>query len=273
VLFINWSRFDFFAGVHSFSNPLNYQGTGTAEQRDGTGSFGFHEGFNYGKCHPWLCGGHLSSQFGLRATHSNLDGAEFTDDERQQIFLTVGLFRRVDFGLQGGVVFDYLYDEWNYRANVTQIRGELSWRTRCPTEFGYRFAVGTNRPEITTVINDHINALSSATFRVRATEQHRLFYRRHLSAAAFGELSLGVTDNADALFGGQVDVPLNCHWGLTTGFTWAIGDGRESIDHQQESWNMFVGMMYRPAGNRNRKDYHAPLLPVADNGSMMLDRF
>jgi hypothetical protein len=106
--------FELFGGVQGFTGPAN---------RGGGGSFGFHEGFNWGMplfgCMAW--------QWGANWTQSNFDGNYLTDDTRQQIFVTGGLFRRVDWGFQGGLVVDYLHDEWDYSADLLQLRGELSW--------------------------------------------------------------------------------------------------------------------------------------------------
>ena len=125
-------NFEVFAGVHGFTGPVN---------RGETGSFGFHEGFNWGA--PVPCFGALGTQIGLQATQSNLSGAEFTDETRHQLFLTGGLFRRVDWGLQGGLVFDYLSDDWYANTSLAQLRGELSWVFPCLHELGFWFSAST----------------------------------------------------------------------------------------------------------------------------------
>ena len=115
-----------FGGVQGFTGPAN---------RGGSGSFGFHEGFNWG-----LPLGGLAWQWGANWTQNNFDGSIFTADQRNQILLTAGLFRRVDWGLQGGVVVDYLHDDWYTTANLLQLRGELSWVYPYAHELGFWFA-------------------------------------------------------------------------------------------------------------------------------------
>ena len=96
-------------GVQGFTGPANYQ------HRSGSGSFGINEGLNWGIPIPgFQC---LGGQVGFRATHSNLSGAEFTNETRNQAFVTAGLFRRVDVGLQGGAF-----------PNVTGLRDALAQR-------------------------------------------------------------------------------------------------------------------------------------------------
>src|SRR5439155_14079823 len=100
----------------------------------------FHEGFNWGI----PIAGFLSGQWGANWTQSNFSGSYFTTDNRNQIFFTAGLFRRVDWGFQGGLVFDYLHDEWDYSADLGQLRGELSWLWCNCNEVGFWFAVGVH---------------------------------------------------------------------------------------------------------------------------------
>jgi len=112
ILPIDWCRFEFFAGVQGFSGPPNFPAGLAATDRAGTGSFGFHQGLNEGRSLlPWL-GIDWGAQLGARATQNNGSGAAFTADERHQVFVTGGFFRRVDYGLQMGLVVDYLNDDW-----------------------------------------------------------------------------------------------------------------------------------------------------------------
>ncbi|MFM7741156.1 MAG: DUF6666 family protein, partial [Planctomycetota bacterium] len=42
--------------------------------------------------------------------------------------------------------------------------------------------------------------------------------------------------------------------------------------NSNDAWNVFVGMSWRPMGRSWYRNYDQPLLPVADNGSMVLRR-
>src|SRR5690606_32360805 len=92
------------AGVHGFTGPLHR----------GSGSFGFQQGAQVGM--PVF--GWASAEFGVLTTQNNFEGSPLTSESRNQLFLTAGGFRRVDWGLQGGLAFDYLHDEWDYSVDL-----------------------------------------------------------------------------------------------------------------------------------------------------------
>ncbi|MEM6980851.1 MAG: DUF6666 family protein, partial [Planctomycetota bacterium] len=162
ILHIDWNRFAFFAGTQGFKGPINYPQINANGDREGSGSFGYFQGFNEGRnLRPWI-GADLSAQFGLRATQANLQGESFADGQRTQIFLTTGLFRRVDYGLQYGLVVDYVNEDWYHNIDVVQLRGELSWKASACHAFGFQFMAGVDDARsIGTVTDD-----AGATFDV-----------------------------------------------------------------------------------------------------------
>ena len=174
---IQWHRFELFAGVNGFTGPMNFANiSSTDTDRTGTGSFGFYEGFNKGsKLHFFA--EELAFQSGVRFTQSNLSGAGFSDERREQIFVTSGLFRRVDYGFQPGVVLDYLYDDWYYRGDLMQIRGELGWVRPNADVFGLKFAAGVKDDDATTSVIDSSGATVRNNISFKALNQYRLFYR------------------------------------------------------------------------------------------------
>ena len=118
-------RYEFFFGSQSFSGPLNYQGASPRFALGG--SHGLSEGLNWAGPMPWIFCGLFTGQVGLRATQNNFYGSPIFDDRRDQLFVTAGLFRRVDYGLQGGLVFDALREDWYIKTDLSQLRGELSF--------------------------------------------------------------------------------------------------------------------------------------------------
>src|SRR5690606_24271870 len=64
-----WDGCEAFAGVQGFTGPVN---------RGSTGSFGFHQGVNWGTPLHALFGDAIAGQIGMRATQSNFNEAEFT---------------------------------------------------------------------------------------------------------------------------------------------------------------------------------------------------
>jgi hypothetical protein len=254
---------ELFFGVQGFTGPANYQ------HRSGSGSFGLNEGLNWGIPIPgFQC---LGGQVGFRATHSNLSGAEFTNETRNQAFVTAGLFRRVDVGLQGGAVIDYLSDGWYRDADLVNLRGELSWVTCATHDVGFWFTAGT-RIATEPGIQQQIETWES-------TDLYAFFYRQKFGACHDGEARMfaGWSGQSDGLIGADVRLPLTDTWALETGFSWLIpeeGKGQGShAGHAQESWNLGIGVVWYPGRHWGQGDsYYRPLFPVAHNGVFMLDR-
>lgn len=273
ILSIDWCRFEFFAGVHGFTGPPNFPTGLGADDRVGTGSFGFHQGLNEGRSlEPWL-GVDWGAQLGVRTTQNNFNGSAFTDDDRNQVFLTGGFFRRVDYGLQMGVVYDYLNDDWYYHTDLTQLRGELSWKFGGCHEMGYRFMAGTGSSSSDTTLIAADGGLVNGSIALEATDQHRIFYRRDLGGDGLLDTFIGTTDDEDTLFGASVDTPLRGRLGLRTGFAYLNPAGPDGLTgNRNESWNVSLSIVWRPCGPTGKCDgYYKPLFDVADNGSFMVD--
>jgi len=254
--------FEGFAGAHGFTGPLNR----------GTGSFGFQEGFNTG--FPLL--GCLTWQAGLNATQSNFEGAPFTPDDRTQMFVTFGAFRRVDLGLQAGLVIDYLRDDWDYSVEVTQLRGELGWKMPCGDELGFWFAVGGDHTSTTAqgvFAGNNAVAFRTTTFTVEPVDIYAFYYRRQLCYGGEGRVFGGFTDDSRGLLGGNIRVPLNPCWQFTTDFIYVVSSDDDSTQtgFSNESWNVSFNLVWTPFGQGSGgcQNYCRPLFDVANNGSFL----
>jgi uncharacterized protein DUF6666 len=254
-----------FGGVQGFTGPAN---------RGGSGSFGFHEGFNWGN--PLF--GFLSGQWGANWTQSNFSGNFLTPDNRDQIFFTAGLFRRVDWGFQGGLVFDYLHDEWDYTADLGQLRGELSWLFGGCNEIGFWFTAGVN--DSTNLIVRQPTFLSDGTVRVTSShatlavnDLYAFFFRRQFACGGQGRLFGGFTGNSQGLVGGDALMPINPNWSLRSNFifvTAGSGDDRTTPGFTRESWNVGISLVWTPCPRSlSCQNYNRPLFTVADNGSFL----
>ena len=270
ILRVNWSRFDFFAGAMAFKGPMNFANVnGVGDDRNGSGSFGIYEGFNEGRSLKRWLGWDIAAQLGVRATQSNLSGAEFTGETRNQVFVTWGLFRRVDYGFQYGFVVDYLNEDWYFQGDLTQIRGELSWNTgRCHV-FGYQFMASTGDDTSSTVVRDGSGAIVNGSVTFESTDQYRLFYRRTLNGSGAFDAFAGWTDRDDGLIGTTLNLPLRQKLGLQTGVTYLVPNGGSN---EEESWNLSLGVVFRPGGIHGGGRYCRPMFDVADNGTFMMDR-
>ena len=268
---------EFSVGVQGFTGPAN---------RGGSGSFGFNEAINWGAPLPVFddC---LGVQLGARSTQSNLSGADFTDTSRTQFFVTGGLFRRVDLGLQGGVVFDYLNDSWYRQASLAQLRGEISWVFGCQDDLGFWFTTSNRSTTADSVIRQTTvqNGVTTVTVNTvseawRATDLYAFFYRRALGECRDGEARIfgGFTGQSDGLLGVDARLPLSDTWAVEGGFIYLVPNQGTGIGlnggHSQESWNLGINLVWTPGRCWSQPDsqYYRPLLPVAHNGVFMMDR-
>lgn len=252
---------ELFAGVQGFTGPAN--------QSAGGGSFGFNEGLNWGMPIPLF--GCLGGQVGFRATQSNLSGSDASDDTRRQAFVTAGLFRRVDVGLQGGVVVDWLSDGWHRDIDLVNLRMELSWMIDGTHELGFWGTAGTKNAD-----DRETNAL---IIEWESTDLYAFFYRYNFGDCEQGDARLfaGWSGQGDGLIGVDARLPLGAAWALETNFAYLIpneGQGTNfEADHVQESWNVAMSLVWYPGRHWGRGDsYYRPLFRVADNGVFMMDR-
>ncbi len=272
---LEWNRFEFFAGANSFTGPANYANTAAtpSEFRNGSSSFGFYEGVNKGRSLRPLFGFDLAMQLGVRGTQTSLSGAEFTDETRNQIFVTGGLFRRVDFGLQYGLVVDYLNDDWWFQNDLVQLRGELSWNDGCTHEFGYQFMAGVEDSTSATTVFNAAGTRINGTVSFEPTDQHRFFFRANTGGGGHYYAFVGGTDSSDGLLGGGLVTAPRRGFAFQAGTTYLIpNQGRRNGGNENESWNMSMGLVYRPGKRQASARYSRPLFEVADNGTFMVDR-
>jgi hypothetical protein len=263
-----FDNFEFFAGANGFTNASNL---------GSTGSFGFYYGLNWAVPVPCIPNQAIGMQLGARGTSTNLSGASFTDASRDQVFITGGLFRRVDWGFQGGVVVDYLHEDWFYEASSVQIRGELSWVYPQCHELGFWFTASTKQTTVENIdIDFDFDDIDLAAVTVEPVDLFAFFYRRRFEhmCGGYGRFYAGFTGQSDGLIGADLKVPLIDNWAVESGFTYLIPkDGDQRIAHREEAWNVFVGLVWYPGLRKaTGNDYFRPLFNVADNGTFMLDR-
>jgi hypothetical protein len=254
---------ELFAGVEGFTGPLN---------RGGNGSFGFHEGFNWGM----PIGPCLAWQWGAMATQSTFDGSFLTTDDRNQCFVTGGFFRRVDCGLQGGLVVDFLHDEADYEADLIQLRGEFSLRFACSDDVGFWFTAGLHEANNLQLLmpqfaSDGGVEVASERMTAEVNSMFALFYRRQFACGGEGRLFGGFTANDQGLVGADLLVQINPCWGLRAGFLYIAPDGGETAterDFSEETWNVGISLVWTPCPRSiGGANYGRPLFNVADNGS------
>jgi hypothetical protein len=254
-------NFSVYGGVHGFKGPMN---------RGADSSFGFNEAINGGA--PLNLFGHgLGAQVGVRGVHSNLSGATgLTSDVRNQLFVTSGLFRRVDCGLQFGAVIDWLHEDWDIRLDLAQIRSEISWMFITQSEFGFRYTGGVADDRSPTPPNlvgiDWV-----------PVDQYSLFVRQKMpQLGGEGQVWAGVSGEGEGILGASAILPLGENIAVSADFAYLVPDvGANNVPIPgsiQESWNVGIGLVFFPgAGFLSQCNYYRPLFDVANNGTFFYD--
>jgi hypothetical protein len=250
--------FTIFGGVQGFKNGIN-QGR--------SGSFGFHEGFNFGTALPLFPYSGIGWQFGLRATQSNLSGTAQTRRERHQTFITTGLFRRRDWGLQFGVVVDVLDDDWVDDYRLTQLRGQIGWNFGNQHEWGYWFAASDDKDQTAQELDGGLN--------LHVIDVQGCFYRRHLACCPGGtaRLFVGFSNDTDGIIAASSNLPLSHRFTLQSAATYLVpSEPSNAGGAENEIWNLSMSLVFsfRGAGADCEAPF-APMFRVADNGVFFVD--
>lgn len=250
-----------FIGVQGFNSPLDL---GT------NGNFGYHEGVNFaGHFGKWLGLGSLGLGYQVGATflQSDLNGNMVNgvqNKERDQQFLTAGLFRRAHdgYGLQGGVVFDYMHDNFYVKYNVSQIRAEVSYLTLPGHEFGFWGAFS---------VKDATTQLNGATVGYQTINMYNGFYRYTFSNGAQGRMWAGGTDSKQGILGADFRLPLSNRWDLWGWYNYLIPNSNGFVGATQQGWNLTLNLVWYP-GRRACGIHNTPfraLFAPADNNWMI----
>jgi len=264
---------EFFGGFTSFRSNLFTALDGSNDLVDDS-SHGTYGGLNLGLPLCPLTGGLFSGQFGVRTVNTNFGGAEFTDDDRNQFFITAGFFRRVDQGLQLGVVADIIREEWFSEADLVQIRGEIGYVWQSGTSFGFRFA-NNAQDDVTT---GEFNGVEFTDSIVRTVDWYRFFIRHEAARGGYGEIFAGWSESDQGIIGLDFDLPITNRIAIESGFTYYLGDEPLPTNQgfiggdQFDAFNVFVGLSLRPSGRQHYRNYDRPLFDVADNGTATITR-
>ncbi len=254
------------AGAQAFrSSNFSIDGTNVDDS-----SFGLYGGINLGVPLRRLTFGLFSGQIGVRSSQSEFDGDFFSIDNRDQLFLTAGLFRRVDYGVQIGVAVDFLNEEWFVETELSQLRGDIGWACPGGNSFGFRFAAGLDDDET----NGIFNGANFDGLLAQVIDNYRFYYRFGAQNGGFCDAFVGWTDDSHAVLGLDLDMPISGRWGMQGGFTYFLPEDSppELPISTQDAWNVFLGLTIRPQGAGWYRNYDRPLFNVADNGTFVFER-
>jgi hypothetical protein len=161
-----------------------------------------------------------------------------------------------------------MHEDWYAEVDLLQIRGELSWLYPNCHEIGLFFTSATDSDQAMSLVN---NVVVNETFE--SNHLYAFFYR-HRHEAGDWRVFAGLTGESDGLLGADFQLALNDCWAMEGGFAYLLPEeGTASRGHEQESWNVGLGLVWYP-GRRSARghDYYRPLFNVADNGSFLVDR-
>jgi len=255
----------FWGGVHGFRGPRDFYapGSNVAGTRSDS-NFGFHEGIGVSGRAPLigLMFPQISYQVGYQGVHSRFSGTVEDTEERTQQFVTAGLFRRVNTGLQFGVVWDMMRDNLYVEDDLKQVRTEIGIKSPLGREIGFWSATSTNTMDVLGVAYETV-------------DQYAFFYRCNFGKSSNARFWVGGTDDSEGIFGAEFNTPINDRWSVQSGFNWLFPDedpGLEGVS--EESWNVGINVVWH-LGRTAKSCYRSPFRPmfsVADNGWMMVDR-
>ncbi|HEY5314657.1 MAG TPA: DUF6666 family protein [Pirellulales bacterium] len=268
LAFLNELSFN--SGVQAFKAPVD---------NGRNSNFGAHSGFNLGDA-IWHHYG-LGYQVGAQFIESNVYGDQtatgnFAGGSRRQVFITAGLFHRAfyNYGWQGGVVVDYLNDNYYYSGTMYQIRAELSHLFYGGHEFGSWIAANSYAQQFTFLGSNQ---------SLRSVDLYTFFYRRNFAngtqgrvwAGFTGPISLGGSNsNASAIVGADYRIVLSNRWDFTGVVNYLPSTQGGPAGQQAESWAISMNLVFYPA--RYARGVHngpyRPLFNVADNSVFFVNR-
>jgi len=83
----------------------------------------------------------------------------------------------------------------------------------------------------------------------------------------------GGTDQGDGLLGGLLTSSFRNRFAVQGGVTYLIpNESNRAGGFANESWNISMGIVFRPGGRNGAGRYCRPMFDVADNGTFLVDR-
>jgi hypothetical protein len=255
-----FDNLSFFTEATTFKTGLNC----------GAGSMGLGEGLNWAS--PVTPQGTITAQFGIRAVQGDMF---FQPSTRSQVFMTAGIFKRLEFAnVQGGVAVDWL----EYRVPlfggpiyVRQMRTELSARSFRDFEYGFigGFDVFRDRPTVGPfLVGPDFD--DPTFFAVDVQDYYLLFARKHLDSGGQVELRCGATARGDLILNALGEVAINDRIAVNGGISCLTpSEGRSAHGNHRENWSMSLGVVvyFRGGATHRQANLYRPMFDVAGNNS------
>jgi len=242
-----------FDNITLFGEATTFK-TGLSE---GMGSLGISEGINWSFAATPQ--GAVTAQYGVRAVQADFN----IPSQRNQFFMTAGLFKRFDFArVQGGMVVDLLQDRAPEFGNVKlrQMRYELSTRIFDSLECGFIGCFDISQARV----------LSEKDVGVH--DHYLFFVRKHVSNGGQLEIRGGATAWGDAILHALGEIAISDRLAVNGGLSVLIPSGGRGFDtprSDRECWSMSMGIVlyFRGGAIFRQANMHRPMFDVASNNS------
>jgi len=262
-----FAGFDDFRGV----SDLDYQD-----------NFGVVAGLNFGTPVYGLADYGIGWQLGASFGTYDLTGRTTTREAstQQQIFITTGFFRKADAQerLSFGMVYDWMVNDAFGDDAIDATFGQ--WRGQVEFEMNDCTGVG-----LWGTYHDRYSRNSAGSV-YQSINQVDLFIHRKFQQGADGRLWIGLPTEdrlgsssslGDWILGGSIEVPLSQTLALYANFDYMKPSASAGTSASTEvNYDLGFGLVWYPGRNACTKALNGscwtPYLPVANNGSFLVDR-
>jgi hypothetical protein len=181
-------------------------------------------------------------------------------NDRQQYFLTGGVFQRTSYNVNWGIVYDCLFDAYYDNLRVDQWRYQVGYCITPQDEVGIWGTFSGSRDSGYVAFPFY-----TGNYTWDPITQLNFFWERTWNNDARTRAWLGWADTDSNLsFGASFHVPLNEWIAL-------IGIGNFFVQPDRGSTNALVGLTFSPPTRGFNTGRFAPLLPVANNEVFVVD--
>ncbi len=192
--------------------------------------------------------------------------------ERSQIFSTLGILQRTDWGLSWALAYDYAHTQSYSTLDLGQWRGQISLQVMPTLEVGV-WGTYRDRADSATVAGE--------TFHLQAINQTNLFFRYTWPTQAVTSFWIGLAqEHGQAVLGIPGDVPIrnvfvygaDAHIPLSQRVA-LYGEANFITPNDTGTVTAFLGLVFYPGGNAASagRNPFAPVLPLANNPNFSFD--
>jgi hypothetical protein len=192
--------------------------------------------------------------------------------DRVQNFTTIGLFQRTDWGLNWGVAYDFLFEDYYDNFNLGQVRAKVGYQLTPCDEIGAWGTIATEKDNGT---------FGAIPVTLRPIDQASLFWRHTWENCAqttfwiggcpgHGQVNVALGDlpptGPRVVFGSDLHIPLSDSWAL-------FGEANFLTPANSGTVDAYLGFCYYFGGTAHgfRQRLFSPVLPVADATSFAVD--